>query len=84
MTCKFGAIKNGRIIYTKENPVQVMKCLGKGKTLPCYKEREGKWRYCHKCLHPLAAGRECKFGQLGISKGFDIKRKTSPRWCPLK
>ena len=40
MTCKFGAIKDGKIICTKENPVQVMKCLGKGKTLPCYKERE--------------------------------------------
>ena len=45
---------------------------------------KNKWRYRHKCLHPLAAGRECKFGQLGISKGFDIKRKTAPRWCPLK
>ncbi len=40
MTCKHGAIKDGKIICTKENPVQIMKCLGKDKTLPCYKERE--------------------------------------------
>ena len=45
---------------------------------------KNKWRYRHKCLHPSANGRECKFGQLGISKGFDIKRKTVPRWCPRK
>ena len=40
MTCKFGTIKDGKIVCTKDNPVQVMKGLGKGKTLPCYKERE--------------------------------------------
>lgn len=42
MTCKFGTIKDGKIVCTKDNPVQVLKCLGRGKTLPCYKEREGK------------------------------------------
>jgi len=42
MTCKFGTIKDGRIICEKEYPMQLMKCLGKGKLLPCYKEREKK------------------------------------------
>ncbi len=38
MTCKFGSIKNGRIVCQKDYPVQVMKCLKGG--LACYKERE--------------------------------------------
>lgn len=42
MTCKHGAIKDGKIICTKDNQVQIMKYLGRGQTLPCYKEREKK------------------------------------------
>ena len=38
VTCKFGAIKNGKIVCQKDYPVQVMKCLKGG--LACYKERE--------------------------------------------
>ena len=38
MTCKFGTIKNGKIVCQKDYPVQVMKCLKGG--LACYKERE--------------------------------------------
>lgn len=42
MTCKYGVIKDGRIVCQKEYPVQLMKCLGKGEKLACYKERESK------------------------------------------
>ncbi len=40
MTCKYGVIKDGRIICQKEYPVQLMKCLKGG--LTCYKERESR------------------------------------------
>ncbi len=38
MTCKYSAMKDGKIICTKDYPVQIMKCLKGG--LACYKERK--------------------------------------------
>lgn len=46
--------------------------------------KENKWRYQHRCLHPQAQHKECGYGKLGVTKGFEVKRKTCPRWCPLK
>ena len=46
--------------------------------------KETKWRYQHSCLHPQARYKECGFGKLGVTRGFETNRKTSPRWCPLR
>lgn len=46
--------------------------------------RPNKWRYQHKCLHPQAMQKECRYGKLGETKGFESNRKTCPRWCPLR
>lgn len=48
-------------------------------------EKKHKWRYQHLCGHGAArTNRMCGYGGLGITKGFETKRKTSPLWCPLR
>lgn len=44
MTCKHSTYKDGQPICRKGYPVQLKKCMGKGKLLKCYEERENKWR----------------------------------------
>jgi len=46
--------------------------------------KENKYRYQHLCIHPKAKHIECRYGKLGVTKGFVPKRKTCPRWCPLR
>jgi len=46
--------------------------------------KENKYRYQHICIHPKAKHIECGYGKLGVTKGFVPKRKTCPRWCPLR
>ena len=40
MTCKFGKYENEKPVCKKENPMQLLRCMGKGKSLPCYKARK--------------------------------------------
>lgn len=46
--------------------------------------KQNRWRYLHQCDHREAHGRECNSGVLGVTRGFETKRKTSPLWCPLR
>lgn len=46
--------------------------------------QQNKWRYLHQCDHQNVHGSDCSNGVLGITRGFETKRKTSPRWCPLR
>lgn len=40
MTCQHGKYEGGKPVCEKDRPMQLLRCLGKGKLLPCYKPRE--------------------------------------------
>ena len=40
MVCKYSRYVNGKPVCDKENPMQLLRCMGRGKPMPCYKPRE--------------------------------------------
>lgn len=40
MVCKYSHYVNGKPVCKKDMPMQLLRCMGKGKPLPCYKPRE--------------------------------------------
>lgn len=40
MTCKYGKYEDGKPTCKKDRPMQLLRCMGKGKPMPCYKERK--------------------------------------------
>ena len=40
MTCQYGKYEGGKPTCKKGNPMQLLRCMGKGKQMPCCKERK--------------------------------------------
>ena len=40
MTCKYGKYENGKPVCKKDRLMQLLRRMGRGKPLPCYKPRE--------------------------------------------
>ena len=40
MTCQHSKYENEKPVCKKGNPMQLLRCMGRGKPLPCYKPRE--------------------------------------------
>ena len=40
MTCIHAKYEHGKPVCDKENPMQLLRCMGRGKPMPCYKPRE--------------------------------------------
>jgi len=40
MTCKHSKYEKGVPVCKKDRPMQLMRCMGRGKPMPCYDERK--------------------------------------------
>lgn len=40
MVCQYGTYENGKPVCKKDETMQLLRCMGIGKPLPCYKPRE--------------------------------------------
>ena len=87
--------RNANYVFMDPADLRRRKCETMMQTIPTCKGcphhfvratvlQKNKWRYLHQCDHAEAHGRDCDNGVLGLTKGFETKRKTSPLWCPLR